>query len=116
MLVMHGCQIDKPDTSVLHACRVRPLTDLSSRYADRVRNGGVKETMYLSDVPTLGEMYVDFRYWHRVLRSDLDAARARGGCVASMTVDGRLSLQTHLFRFHTRRLPDEAAPTDPDEV
>jgi hypothetical protein len=72
--------------------------------------------MYLGDVPTIGESFVDFRYWHRVLRQDLVDARGSKQCIASMTVDGRINLQMHLFRFHTRRFPLEDLPPDPDDV
>lgn len=117
MLLSHACEFDdKPHVKVLQVCRVRPMSVQNPQDVGNIRAGAQKDTMYLGDVPTLGEMFADFRFWHRVLREDLDAARAQARCVASMTLDGRLSLQAHLYRFHTRRLLGEAPPNNPDDV
>ena len=116
MLITHGCEIDKAGVDVLLVCRVRELSQLDGGLPGDVRSGRVRSAMYLGQVGPLAESFADFRYMHRVLRSDLTTARAAGSCVASMTVDGRLSLQTHLYRFHTRRFPGDPVPTNPDDV
>ena len=115
LVVSHGCIIDKPHSHVLHVCRLMRVDQLSPTDVGNIRGGGVKYAMYLDDVPVLGEMYVDFRHWHRVLREDLRAAQNDGRRVASMSPDGRLDLQAQLYRFHTRRLIGEAPPPDPED-
>jgi hypothetical protein len=115
IVVSHGCAIDKPHADILHVCRLRLINELNATNIGNVRGGGVKDAMHLDDVPTLGEAFVDFGYWYRVLHDDLRAARADGRCVASMTPEGRLELQAHLYRFHTRRLVGEMPPPDRDD-
>lgn len=117
VLLSHGCMYEKRrDGDVLLACRVRTFVRMSANDIGNVRAGGVKHTMYLGEVPTIGEAFADFRYAYRVLRDDLVAANHAGRRVASMTVDGRVDLQVHLFRFFTRRLPLEDLPPDPEDV
>jgi hypothetical protein len=72
--------------------------------------------MYLGSATSLPESFADFRFMHRVLRADLERASFEGRRIASMTVDGRIALQTFLHRFHTRRLPGDPLPNDPEDV
>lgn len=116
MLTTHGCEVDKPSGDVLQVCRVAKVTDLDRSRQASVRNGAMRNTLYLGMVQGLGDAYVDFRYVHRVLRTDLQAADANARRIVSMTVDGRIALQEHLYRYHTRRLPGAPLPDDPDDV
>jgi hypothetical protein len=76
----------------------------------------MRNTMFLGAVQGLGEVYVDFRYVHRVLRDDLRTADSNGRRIASLTIDARVALQTHLYRYHTRRLPGEPLPDNEDDI
>lgn len=115
LLLSHGCEIDKTNVDVFLVCVIRLLTELSDGQPNQVRTGQIRSAMYLEDVPQVGEAFADFRYFFRVLRSEIEAGRQGGRCVASMTPDSRVALQVFLFRYHSRRFPGEPLPDDPDD-
>jgi hypothetical protein len=98
-VLSHSCELDKPQNQRGQVAPVMPLEGLSPEHQSEIVRGANYAHMYLPDVPTLGDCYVDLRVLSTV---DTRSLRTRSK-VASMTDEARLRLHVHVFAFFTRR-------------
>lgn len=99
MLLNHGCDIDKKSNKRLLFAFVAPIGLLLERDQELVAAGASKSKMFLPNLPTIGDAYVDLSIYSTVERPTVDAAIR----LAALTDQARFRLQAQLFMFYTRR-------------
>jgi hypothetical protein len=123
-VLSHDCELDKvTTTATVLVALVRRLEGLTAEVMASIRENRQLRALYVppsslltddlltgterrpsSDPPASSESFIDFRRVTTILRPAADQLTV----AASMNEAGRTLLQTHLFRFFTRRvLPPE---------
>lgn len=95
MLLNYGCDYDKQFNSHYWIAKVHPVEALQPSQRDGVLEQKNKHSIYLPDVPNLGDSFVDLRLVSTVDKTLIDEASV----VASMTHRGRIGLQARLALF-----------------
>lgn len=100
MLLNHGCDIDKstPKQKVMLAL-VEPIEKLPPEQREAVRAQRVVAQLYLPNVPSLGECFVDLRIITNVVLGHLKGKPR----IASPSENAQIRIQAQLLTFFTRR-------------
>lgn len=112
VLLSHDCEYDKPSVSDVLVARAFSRDAVSSGSWGPIAAGQAYNAIHLPPVAGRPESYINLRYIYRVPKVNLIEADAGGRRVASMTDSGRYALITYLFRFFTRRLPEDSSDSE----
>ena len=104
LVLDHECQVAKPRSGHVLCTCVFPVAFLNVGDQGHVRANKVRHTMYLAEVPGWTEAFADFRYIFRARKERLQQLVELGARAASMSEEGRLALQEHVYRHFARRL------------
>ena len=99
LLLNHGCDIDKPESSRLTFAPVSLLTNLPPDKREGVAAQRSAAMLFLPDVPSVGDCYADLRLTATVFRETVDLRHR----IASMTENAQTRLQAQILEFFLRR-------------
>ncbi len=109
IVLSHDCEIDKPSNEVIIVAGVKLMSEVekySPGIKGDIKNGRVRNTMYLPPHGELEESCVDFRYIFRVTKQQLLECLKQSLRVVSLNDEGKQALCTFFGRYLFREALD----------
>ena len=98
----HNCEIEKPNSSTVLVCAIRPITQLDEGNRGHLRRGRLYNAMLLEFCASLSESFIDFRFIFRVNKMFLNECAQQGLKIASLTDEAQLALGNFFYTFIIR--------------